>query len=449
MLNNATMPVSRASSIKTWQSRLGSALGAALLTLGLVACGGGGGTQDTAAREAPKSLIDPSAPLTGAVFTTDVGCAGVNINIFDSKDAVYLDGGPRSESGSGLPDGTYWVKVTDPSGATLLGSTPTDSVKVVNGKFVQCYQLSAILVRPISLLPGYDDTPNNGGEYKVWVSPENDFVKAKTDNFKVRAQDPNCAPNCPPTDPSHLIVKKFYDANANGVKDPLEVYLPDWKMTIQPLNLVRFTTVNLQIDPGVQYTVTEGIPLEAGWFTTTPNPQTATALPLTTVTLEFGNLCVGAGGGLTLGFWSNKNGQALVGATDLAMLVALNLKNGSGADFNPGNYAALRTWLLNGTAVNMAYMLSVQLAAMELNVFNGIVNGGALVHAPGATSANLLGFASISNLMAEANAELALHPNTTAINSFRSYQEALKNALDKANNNLNFVQATACAYTFN
>ena len=36
----------------------------------------------------------------------------------------------------------------------------------------------------------------------------------------------------------------------------------------------------------------------------------------------------------------------------------------------------------------MAYMLSVQLAAMELNVFNGNVSGSALISAPGTASAN-------------------------------------------------------------
>ena len=38
--------------------------------------------------------------------------------------------------------------------------------------------------------------------------------------------------------------------------------------------------------------------------------------------LNFGNVCVGAGGGRTLGFWSNKNGKALFGAGDLALMVS-------------------------------------------------------------------------------------------------------------------------------
>jgi hypothetical protein len=31
---------------------------------------------------------------------------------------------------------------------------------------------------------------------------------------------------------------------------------------------------------------------------------------------------------------------------------------------------------------------------------------------------------------------------------YRAYQQALKNALDKANNNLTFVQSTPCAFSF-
>jgi len=96
----------------------------------------------------------------------------------------------------------------------------------------------------------------------------------------------------------------------------------------------------------------------------------------------------------------------------------------------------------------MAYMLSAQLAAMELNVEAGFVNGNALVYAPGTNSANGLGFATINNLMTEANAELTLHPTALAGDSWRAYQEALKNALDKANNNQTFVQSTPCPFTF-
>ena len=50
--------------------------------------------------------------------------------------------------------------------------------------------------------------------------------------------------------------------------------------------------------------------------------------------------------------------------------------------------------------------------------------------------------------MAEANTSLGANGDTTATGATRTYQEALKNALDKANNNLNFVQSSPCPYTF-
>ena len=44
----------------------------------------------------------------------------------------------------------------------------------------------------------------------------------------------------------------------------------------------------------------------------------------------------------------------------------------------------------------MAYMLSAQLAAMRLNVLNGLVNASALIYAPGTNSANpATGFATV------------------------------------------------------
>jgi hypothetical protein len=48
-----------------------------------------------------------SAPLSGAVFTTDATCTGVNLNIYGDQGDVYLDGGPSHPGAAGLPDGEY------------------------------------------------------------------------------------------------------------------------------------------------------------------------------------------------------------------------------------------------------------------------------------------------------------------------------------------------------
>jgi hypothetical protein len=96
----------------------------------------------------------------------------------------------------------------------------------------------------------------------------------------------------------------------------------------------------------------------------------------------------------------------------------------------------------------MAYMLSAQLAAMQLNVEAGFVSTGALIYAPGTTSANALGYATVGAIIAEANTTLCANGSVLADNPERAHQEALKNALDNANNNLTFVQGTPCPFTF-
>jgi hypothetical protein len=146
-------------------------------------------------------------------------------------------------------------------------------------------------------------------------------------------------------------------------------------------------------------------------------------------------------GGLTLGFWSNKNGQKLITKTDLTSLGTLNLVNANGTLFTPTSSTQVKTWLLKATATNMAYMLSAQLATMELNVLSGNVSGGASVFAGPAPSECTIpglsgGLISISDLMIDASAELVPPGNLTlAGNPERACQEFKKDALDAANNN--------------
>jgi hypothetical protein len=103
----------------------------------------------------------------------------------------------------------------------------------------------------------------------------------------------------------------------------------------------------------------------------------------------------------------------------------------------------------------MAYMLSAQLAAMVLNVREGFVSESSIIYAPGTSSGDdtnngplLPGFATIGALITEATNLLAADGNTPSGDPNRAPQEAVKNALDNANNNLNFVQATPCAFSF-
>jgi hypothetical protein len=109
------------------------------------------------------------------------------VNVFTAKNLVFLDGGPQGMSGSGLPDGFYYVKVTEPNG-TLLGASGAASIHVTGGEFDQCYNLFA--------LTNFADTTNNGFEYKVWVSMDPSFPNSasKTDNFKVIGETTKLVP---------------------------------------------------------------------------------------------------------------------------------------------------------------------------------------------------------------------------------------------------------------
>jgi hypothetical protein len=401
------------------------------------------------AATATALLAAPTAfaqPLPGAIWTTDNTCVVVNGNIYADQDSVYISGGP--DKAGALPDGSYYVQVTAPDGA-LLGTSigaGTDKPLVISGGVpASCYQLSSILIKASDGTPGYDLTSNAGGEYKVWVSTVSTFANnsSKTDNFKVRG--PGCDDSCVAL--GRLTVDKFYDADADGVWDTTEPAIAGWQFTLTGFTGYLYTSWSSSLDPG-SYTAQESNPVQSNWLHTTPTSVTQSVTAGNTSSITFGNVCTGGGGGLTLGFWSNNNGRALFGSDDLALMASLNLRSANGSNFDPANYNAFRTWLLAATATNMAYMLSAQLAAMELNVLNGKVNSAALVYAPGTTSANSLGFANVNALMSEANASLGASGYTVASGPTRMYQEALKTALDKANNNLTFVQGSPCTFSF-
>jgi hypothetical protein len=187
------------------------------------------------------------SPITGAVFTSQASGTEVNGNIYASKDDVYLNGGPGAHArpgAAGLPDATYVFMVTDPSSKTLLSQDLAQCrlVTVVGGSFSNvaasdpsCVHAIGTSVSGISVqLMPYADTPNNGGEYKVHVTPVQDYLCAipettncasgtfgfvdslsKTDNFKVRA------PIAPEID------TRFFDSVTGNVLDGLAITWTD------------------------------------------------------------------------------------------------------------------------------------------------------------------------------------------------------------------------------
>jgi hypothetical protein len=171
---------------------------------------------------------------------------------------------------------------------------------------------------------------------------------------------------------------------------------------------------------------------------------------------DFGNICWGvAGGGHTKGFWSNKNGAKVINTNScysalqaaLPMLVKLD---GSLLWSTSPSLAVFQKWLTSSNSSNAASQLSAQLAAMWLNVKcnpDGVADG-ALVYAPDLTVygiANSGGFASINDIIAAAAASLASNPITVVASAERTKQLLLMTALDRGNNNLNWVgDASSC-----
>lgn len=188
--------------------------------------------------------------LTGAIFTTDVTGSLVNGNIYEDSTDVYLNGGPavararhgdddddddgreagRHRSAAGLPDGRYFFQVTNPSGRKLLSFRPVveREFEVVDG-YIQSVTGSHVgvgleppfppnytIVQLFPFLP----TDNRGREYKVWVTPVQEYKpgkgsfgflsrSSKTDNFKVRSDALSAA----------LSGSVFRDQDLDGVWD--------------------------------------------------------------------------------------------------------------------------------------------------------------------------------------------------------------------------------------
>lgn len=433
---------------------------------------------------ASLSLLGVSGPvagaISGAIYTSKADGATVNANLYDIKADVYLNGGPPPNApctSGGLTSGEYYFQVTDPSGSTLLSTDAVTERKfLVSGGVITTYLGATHLVGlgkcpgaiSIQLMP-FNNTPNAGGEYKVWVTPVSAYVEGtgtfgfvggnvKTDNFKVKdEEDPGPGPG---PEVGTITGIKFYDSNTDGLLTAGESGIFGWRIEKVPPPAIDYTTTDvngvymfINVADG-DYTITESTPLPgfvpavgAVWIPTTPLSGNVTVAANDATGPDFGNVCIGPGGGKTLGFWSNKNGQKLFTNTLRLLLVSYNLRNANGTDFNPGGYSAFRTWLLNAKATNMAYMLSAQMAAMALNVGSGLVVGTTLVYAPEllpfapVTGLNALGFISVNDLIAAANTELGLHGLVLADSPYRSYQEALKNALDRGNNDMNFVVA--------
>ncbi|MDH7503320.1 MAG: choice-of-anchor E domain-containing protein [Verrucomicrobiota bacterium] len=138
------------------------------------------------------------------------------------------------------------------------------------------------------------------------------------------------------------------------------------------------------------------------------------------------------GEGCTIGFWRNKNGMSLIDGDDLTALNELSLRKADGNSPDFTGKTAFGNWLKSANSVNMAYMLSAQLAAFTLNVRHDFYTPETMIPVTVGGSTSYL---SAVSLIQEVNKMLEQDGYVPKGDSNRALFEAYSKALDAANNN--------------
>ncbi len=133
----------------------------------------------------PLSGLGSAIQLQGAIFVTDGSGSRVQENTFSNRSEVHLNGGPAQPGAAGLPDGTYVVGVTDPSGETLLSPLPLKTVEVSRGEFTELLALAPFGNSPNTVYKAWamkaELYPASGPGVKSGFKPS----ESRTDNFRV------------------------------------------------------------------------------------------------------------------------------------------------------------------------------------------------------------------------------------------------------------------------
>src|SRR4051794_4661613 len=224
---------------------------------------------------AAAAVLPAVAQVSGSIQTTLPTGATLQGNIYPSKTQVFFTAGPQNQKASGLPDGLYYFQVTDPSGSTLLSNDPAACRQIVvsGGRLAGAYDPVTLALEPAgtpldtahcehaSALPtaiaasgaaavqvggavrpcsvgasGADilcNTPNPGGEYKLWLIAQNSAVPKCNTTVNPDGYPLSFDPNCSKTDNfktelpavSHVAACTFNDSNGNGVLDPGELMI--------------------------------------------------------------------------------------------------------------------------------------------------------------------------------------------------------------------------------
>ncbi|MGE3173063.1 MAG: SdrD B-like domain-containing protein [Planctomycetota bacterium] len=368
---------------------------------------------------------------------------------------------------AGLPSGLYYVHVTDPIGGhdeVLSTNDPVD-------RYVQVTNTGGVitLARPFSVDP---DAPafgqGLGGEGQSL--PLFPFRSADWDPCQFKAWLGDCWSD--PVDPSNPYLLRggydaargaccvrsyasfgvgdgtgtdvygvvFEDLDRDGERDAgepgvagCEVRLVTPDSSISAITQADGTYRFVDVDCG-SYTVS--LAQMPGTIPTTPTSYEIEVCGCADIAvLPFGKVAENHRcDGHTIGYWRNRHGRRLVDQHGLlADYAALCLADANGARGAFADLDEYASWLQRAHATNMAYMLSAQMVGMYNNIATGFVSGACPIQDP------VLGTIAIQDVVQMARDSLCLHPCTPVGHPERAWQTTLKNALDAANNNQNWL----------
>jgi hypothetical protein len=162
--------------------------------------------------------------------------------------------------------------------------------------------------------------------------------------------------------------------------------------------------------------------------------------------------------GRTPGFWHNKNGEKLVKESGaganwswLTTINALPLVDGTtnghylaDVPLSAAGFDIISDFLVSGNnAKNMAQKLSQHVCAMQFNLLNGFADEDCLVYTGGNSDCvggvDTISIGEVMDLAIQSLLDDPYTPSDGLHDEARDYQECLKNILDAANNNANWV----------
>jgi len=200
-----------------------------------------------------------------------------------------------------------------------------------------------------------------------------------------------------------ICVTKFYDSDFSGAKNGSEVVIANWKITLSD-GQCGYTGTDGKVCFNVvagTYTVTEE--LKTGYIATAGTTRTGVVVDSThcNPSVCIGNVKVANTGALTMGFWQNKNGQAIItsycapaGHTSLcAFLRGYAPFQDLSATANCTAVASYVTTIIkaaNASGAAMNAMLKAQMLATALDVyFSDAALGGVKITAPSGPIGNV------------------------------------------------------------